>query len=194
MIRRRHPAQHLDATLVRVPALWLMLILGLAGCHHKRLAFVIPRGAQVPVELEAVPSPDSPPMIAALPPPELEPLPLPPPPPKPVPRRKPAPKEEAQPSSPVTSTPEIAALAIGSLSTGGDAAPQSQQQAQDMIASILKRIIALPARIADSQKRQIRQVRNFLDQAQKALNSGDAEGAKNLATKAGLLMNDLEKK
>jgi hypothetical protein len=37
-------------------------------------------------------------------------------------------------------------------------------------------------------------VRHFLDQAQQALNSGDADGAMNLATKAKLLMDDLEKK
>jgi len=94
----------------------------------------------------------------------------------------------------VVSEAEPAAVAIGALTTGGDAAPQSRQQAQDLIASILKRIAALPAKTADAQKRQIRQVRNFLDEAQKALKSGDAEGAKNLATKAKLLMDDLEKK
>ena len=95
----------------------------------------------------------------------------------------------------VASAPESAALAaIGTLSTGGDAAPQSQQQAQDLIASILKRIAALPAKIANPRSSRFSQIRNFIDQAQKALNSGDAEGAKNLATKAKLLMDDLEKK
>jgi hypothetical protein len=63
-----------------------------------------------------------------------------------------------------------------------------------MISSILKSLAALPARIADAQKRQVRQVRHFLDQAQQALNTGDTEGAKNLATKAHLLMDDLEKR
>jgi hypothetical protein len=95
----------------------------------------------------------------------------------------------------VASAPEPAALAaIGTLSTGGDAAPQSQQEAQDLVASIRRRIAALPARTADAQKKEIRQIQNFIDQAQKALKSGDAEGAKNLATKAKLLMDDLEKK
>jgi hypothetical protein len=86
------------------------------------------------------------------------------------------------------------AAAIGSLSSGGDSVGQSQQQAKDLIASILKRIAALPAKTADSKKGEVRQVKRFLDQAQQALNSGDADGAKNLATKAGLLMDDLEKK
>ena len=70
---------------------------------------------------------------------------------------------------------------------------KASSRRRDLIASILKRIAALPAK-TDAQKKQIRQIRNFIDQAQKALNSGDAEGARNLATKAGLLMDDLEKK
>jgi len=36
-------------------------------------------------------------------------------------------------------------------------------------------------------------VRNFRKDAQEALKSGDAEGAKTLATKAKLLLDDLEK-
>ena len=96
--------------------------------------------------------------------------------------------------STIASAAGPATLAIGTLTTGGDAAPQSQQQAQDLIASILKRIAALPAKTADGQKKQVRQIRNFLDQARKALNSGDAEGANNLAVKARVLMDDLEKK
>ena len=157
MIRRHHLAQRLFATLVRVPAMSLVLAVGLAGCRHKPAVFVIPQPAHAPIELETIPPPDSPPMIATLPAPELEPpLPLPEP-PKPAPRRRPAPKEEPQPPVQVASAPEPAALAIGTLSTGGDAAPQSQQQAQDLIASILKRIAALPANTANAQKKQIRQ-------------------------------------
>jgi hypothetical protein len=195
LIRRHHLAQRLAATLIRVPALLLVLAAGLTGCHHKPVPYVLPSAAHAPVDLEIIPLPDSPLMIAALPPPELEPpLPLPPSPPRPAPKRKSSPKEEPQPPVQVASAPEPAALAIGTLSAGGDAAPQSQQQAQDLIASILKQIAGLPASTANAQKKQIRQITNFIDQAKKALNSGDAEGARNLATKAKLLMDDLEKK
>jgi outer membrane biosynthesis protein TonB len=167
-------------------------VFGLAGCRHKTtLRPALPVGVLAPIELETIPPPDSLPTIATLPVPDLE---LPPEePPKPAPRRRPAPKEEPEPPVQVASAPEPAALAIGTLSTEGDAAPQTQQQAQGLIASILKRIAALSAK-TDAQKKQIRQIRNFIDQAQKALNSGDAEGARNLATKASLLMDDLEKK
>jgi hypothetical protein len=180
--------------LIRWPhlALALLLATGLAGCRHKIAAFTIPHGAQAPVALEEPQLPDPPPTIASLPVPELGPIS--PPAPTPAPRRRPtpAPKEEQPPTQVAEAAP--AELAIGTLSSGGDLAPQIQQQAQDMISSILKRIAALSTKTADAEKRQIRQVRHFLDQAQQALNTGDTEGAKNLATKAGLLMDDLEKK
>lgn len=170
----------------------LLLVAGLAGCRHKAPAFTIPRGVQAPVALDEPPTPDQPPMIASLPVPELPPISTPALSPAPRHRPNPTPKEE-QPATQVAEAAP-AELAIGTLSSGGDLAPQIQQQAQDMISSILKRIAALSAKTADAEKRQVRQVRHFLDQAQQALNSGDTEGAKNLATKARLLMDDLEKK
>jgi hypothetical protein len=176
-----------------LPTLALLLCAGLAGCRHKIAPYTIPLGAQAPLALEDPSSDEPPPVIAVQPPPDFGPLPSVNP-SVPVPRKRPIPKEETPPPSPAAGEPAPAQLAIGSLSTGTDATPQIQQQAQDMISSILKRITALPTRVADAQKRQIRQVRHFLDQAQQALNTGDTEGAKNLATKARLLMDDLEKK
>jgi hypothetical protein len=170
------------------------MVAGLGGCHRKIVRPALPLGSMAPIELETPLASNASPEIATLPPPELGPLP-PPPPAKPVPRRRPtpAPKEETQPPAQVASA-EPAALAIGALSSGGDQAPQSQQQARDLIGAILKRISALPAKTADANKKEISQVSHFLEQAQKALNSGDAEGAINLATKAKLLMDDLEKR
>jgi hypothetical protein len=197
LTRLHHLAHRFAGTLVRAgrnSAVALVLTAGLAGCRHKTVRYVLPQGAQVPIELETIPPPDSPPEIATLPPPELSP-PSPPEPPRPASRRRPAPapKEEPQPAVQIADA-ESAALAIGTLSTGGDTMPQAHQQAQDMIASILKRIAALPAKTADAQKKQLSQIHRFLDQAQRALNSDDAEAAQNLAIKARLLMDDLEKK
>jgi hypothetical protein len=196
MTRQRHPAQPLRGSLARAGLAVLLSALfvgGLGGCRRRVLRPVLPLASLAPIELEAATDPDSLPMIELVPRLEL-PLGSPPPPPaKPVPKRTPATKEEAQP--PVqAAAPESAALAIGVLSIGGDAAPQSQQTARDLIAAITKRIAALPSKIADARKNQVRQVKHFLDQAQQALNSGDADGAMNLATKAKLLMDDLEKK
>jgi ribosomal protein S20 len=62
-----------------------------------------------------------------------------------------------------------------------------------MIAANEKRLNALPAQIVEEQKAQISKVKTFQRQAQEALSSGDAEGAKTLATKAKLLLDDLSK-
>jgi ribosomal protein S20 len=91
----------------------------------------------------------------------------------------------------VDPSPEV--TAIGALTAGGQASPQTKQEAADLIASIEKRLNAWPAQTTDDQKAQISKVRNFLRDAQAALKSGDAEGAKTLATKAKLLLDDLEK-
>ena len=199
MSANRHPAVRLlrvFARGMRSPALALLLSVALAGCRHKVPSYTIPTAAQVPVEPVDAPSNQPAPVIATQPPPDFGPVP-PLHPPAPPPRRRSGPKEEpASPAPPAAETaPAPAELAIGSLSTGlEDAAPQIQQQARDIISSIQKRIAALSPRIADSQKREVRQVRHFLDQAQQALNTGDTVGAKNPATKASLLMDDLEKK
>lgn len=84
-------------------------------------------------------------------------------------------------------------VAIGALSTGGDTNPHAQQEASDLIASIERRLNGLSAQAAETEKTQISKIRNFQKQAQDALSSGDVEGAKTLATKAKLLLDDLEK-
>jgi hypothetical protein len=171
----------------------LLVCVGATGCRHKVQAYTIPLGAQVPVLLE-----DSPPIdegtIATLPLPDLGPLPETTP-TVPVPRKRPAtPREETQPTTAAPADAAPAELAIGNLSTGSDATPQIQQEAQAMISSILRQIAALSSRTADAQRRDLNKVRNFVKQAQQALNTGDMDGAKNLAVKAGVLMDELQKR
>jgi hypothetical protein len=145
----------------------------------------------LPVDLEATEPLDPGPTIAEETAPDFT-LPEPPVPPKPPARRRPAPKEE--PPVQVANGAEPAAIAIGNLTSGSDGTPQSQQQARDLIASILKRIKELPGKTVDAQKKELKEVHRFVDQAQQALTVGDADGAINLATKARVLMDDLEKK
>jgi ribosomal protein S20 len=95
------------------------------------------------------------------------------------------------PTASVEPSPEV--TAIGSLTAGGETNPQAKQEAAELIASIEKRLNAFTAQTTDDQKAQISKVRNFWRDAQAALKSGDAEGAKTLATKAKLLLDDLEK-
>jgi ribosomal protein S20 len=148
-----------------------------------------------PVALEEIPEPENLPTV------ETPPINLPPVPvatnagkpkrerKKPVPKAAPTP-EPAQIAS-VAPSPEE--TAIGALTAGGEASPQTKQDAADLIASSEKRLTALSAQKAEDQKAQVSKVKNFLKDAQDALKSGDAEGAKTLATKAKLLLDDLEK-
>jgi len=150
-----------------------------------------------PVALEDIPEPENLPMVAA----EQSNLP-------PVPavasaekpkreRKKPAPKapvpEPVQIAAVAPPPPSPEETAIGALTAGGEANPQTKQEAADLITSSEKRLNALPAQKAEDEKAQVSKVKNFLKDAQEALKTGDAEGAKTLATKAKLLLDDLEK-
>ena len=163
---------------------------------HKRPKVPVLPAVLAPVELETPPAPVNLPLLQA-PTEEL--------PPTPVaeaaasPRRErrrpvpkavvtPAPTDEGAETQPMTDE-----AAIGELTAGGMADPQAQQEARDLIASIQRRLNALPVETVKKQSSQINKVRNFWLQAQAAFNSGDAEGAKTLATKGKLLLDDLEK-
>ncbi len=171
------------------------LIVGLAGCRHKTQVATLPK-VLAPVELVDIPEPENLPMIEA---------PVVKPPPVPVltsagrPKRekkKPTPKVVApEPVQVASVTPPVSAeeTAIGALTAGGEASPQTKQEAADLIASIEKRLNALSAQKTENEKAQVSKVKNFLKDSQEALKSGDAEGAKTLATKAKLLLDDLEK-
>jgi ribosomal protein S20 len=168
------------------------LMLGLAGCRHKPQLAPLPPVLS-PVALEDIPEPDNLPMI------EIPQVKLPPVPvatnakPK-RPKKKPAPKATPEPEpTQVASAAPPEETAIGALTVGGEANPQTKQEAADLIASSEKRLNALSSQQSEDEKAQISKVKNFLKDAQDALKTGDAEGAKTLATKAKLLLDDLEK-
>ena len=169
------------------------LACALSGCRHQRPQVPVLPAVLAPVPLATVPPPKEAPMLT---PPEVT---LPPP---PVAAAAASPKRERRRVAPKTTVaaPEEAApepttdtATIGELTAGGAADPQAQQDATDLIVSIEKRLNALSAQTVKKQKSQINKVRNFWRQAQEALNSGDIEGAKTLATKAKLLLDDLDK-
>jgi len=172
----------------KAPALCALLVLGLAGCGHKPVKFHIPVAYPVPIEDTTSTTNDE---IEPVPPPEVAPLQWPEP-PRP-PRRRPAPPVDAStPSQPGNeAAPE---LSIGTLTTGGDASQQNIQQARELIASVDRRAMSLPPRITNAERPQLRQVQNYLDKAKQALNTGDAEGAVNLASKAQQLVDELERR
>jgi hypothetical protein len=170
------------------------LTLYVSGCHKKIQAAPPLPPIQDPVALLTQPLPDNPPMIE---PPEVR---MPPVPiasavshPKRE-RRRPAAKPAPEPTQVASAEPPPAeSSAIGALTSGGEANSRSQQEAADMIAANEKRLNTLSAQLVEEQKAQISKVKTFQRQAQEALNSGDVEGAKTLATKAKLLLDDLSK-
>jgi ribosomal protein S20 len=175
--------------------LCLGLTWGVSGCHKRVLAPQLPP-IMSPVDLATAPEPEQPPMVEE---PKVQ---LPPPPIASA-AAKPKRKRPAVAKAPATSPPEPVqsasadpapeVAAIGALTAGGDTNPRTHQEAADLIGSNDKRLNALSAQIVEEQKTQISKVRNFQRQAQEALSSGDAEGAKTLATKAKLLLDDLVK-
>jgi len=174
------------------------LTFGLSGCRHKRVLPPLPPIAE-PVDLAQLPSADPPAMIQ---PPDvtLPPIPIATgPSPRRERRRKTTPTTQNASGStqtPAADTPAAVSsddAAIGALSLGGEANPRAQREAADTIGSIDKRLNALPAPRVDEEKAQVSRIKNFLRQAQDALTSGDIEGATTLATKAKLLLDDLQK-
>lgn len=178
------------------------LVIGSAGCRH-RAAPVVPVAAQAPVALEPTPAPNLPPKVASVPtqPAPVSTIPL----PKQKARRArhkinpvPAPGQptmsasEAPPEEASVTLPPIAAV-IGSLTTGEDASPATRQHAADLIASNDKRLKALSTQEVADHRSAVTRVGNFDRDAETALNSGDASGAITLASKAQVLLDDLNK-
>lgn len=167
------------------------MMIVLCGCRHRVRVAPLPPVLK-PVPLVEVPQPASAPMLT---PPHIK---MPPVPVAsaaarlPRERRRPVVKDEAPPPV-VSPTPAQEAATIGALTAGGTGNSQTKQDAANLIASNDRRLNALPAQKAEEQKSEISTVKNFQHQAQDALNSGDAEGAMTLATKAKLLLDDLEK-
>jgi ribosomal protein S20 len=174
------------------------LTVGLGGCRRKAQVVILP-AVLTPVALEEIPAPENLPTVEA-PQTNLPPVPVTASAGKPKrERKKPAPKtapvpEPAQMAS-ATPPPLLSAeeTAIGALTAGGETNPQTKQEASDLITSSEKRLNALSAQKIEEEKAQVSKVKNFLKEAQDALKTGDAEGAKTLATKAKLLLDDLEK-
>jgi len=169
-----------------------VLCAGATGCRHKQKIVAMPAPPPATVPLDKAPSP---PLVATVPL-ETAPMPSAPPPKKvPKPRKKViappviAPPVEVSSAEPL---PEPGTI-IGSLTAGGDATPEKKQRAGELIADLEKRLAALPNNLAKMQRDGITRVRNFEREARKSLDSGDAEGAVTLATKAKLLLDDIMK-
>ncbi len=177
-----------------------LLLLGAVGCRHKPVPVAIQVPPPSPVPLELAPEPKNPPLVASVP---TQPIPLPrvtvPPPKKPKKVKKPVPAVQVAAAN-VPPNPAVAAAAapdpssaIGALTPGGEQVPELHQRAMELIVANDKRLSGLSADFKEKQKEQLIRVQNFQKQAQTALTAGDADGAYTLATKAKVLLDDLEK-
>jgi hypothetical protein len=178
---------------------------GLSGCHRKAKAVVLPQ-AQAPVVLAPPPASVDEVMVEA-PPVYVPPAPIAAAASKPKrERKKPSVPKVVPATVPTSASTQTAPVqvasagdaasegtAIGALTAGGEATSQTRQDALDLIAANEKRLNELSPEMLREKKSQINKIRNFERQAQEALSSGDAEGAKTLATKARLLIFDLDR-
>ena len=82
---------------------------------------------------------------------------------------------------------------VGDLSAGGESGPMVRQEAESVLKDNDRRLRAMPESQLHAQRSQVNKVKNFQRQARQALISSDFEGAKTLAVKAKLLLDDLEK-
>ncbi|MGA9671576.1 MAG: hypothetical protein WBQ94_20365 [Terracidiphilus sp.] len=183
-------------TPARVVA-WLIPFL-LVGCVHKNTTQVQPLAP--PIEDAPPPQPSLAP--ADLPPPVVT---VPPqtsstdananaqtqPPPKPPVRHKRPQQQPAPPPQPSQqATNESSGVsAIGQLSSG---APSDQkQQTSDSIAATEKGLNGITRGLNDQEQKTAAQIREWLKQARKALDSGDVDGAHTLVAKAKALLTEL---
>lgn len=183
-------------TMRRVAAILIgtAMLPALTGCFHKKAQAIVLPKSTAPVALATPPDTDRQPLVEA-PAVKVPPVPVAEAAAKPKrERRRPVVKPVVPAPVQVASVePTVEANPIGALTAGGEASPRAQQEVTDMLAAIDKRLASLSAAKVKDQAAQISKVKNFERQAQDALKSGDAEGARTLATKAKLLLDDLEK-
>lgn len=173
------------------------LAFGLSGCmrFHKAPKVPVLPPVLTPIPLVTVPPPANPPLI---PEPVVDLPPMPIAAAAATPRRErrrlaATPKNTTAPTEEAAPEPMTDEAAIGDLTAGGAANPEAQHEAASLIHTIQIRLNALSPQLARRQRTQVNRVRNFWKQAQEALNSGDVEGATTLATKAKLLLDDLDR-
>ena len=179
------------------------------GCHHRRAQPVL-LPQQTPVALVQVPEPDAPLVEAQTPKLPAIPIAQSAGKPKKVKKRAvkatagasaqqvaastaTAAKKPADVTAPSPAAKPDAVAGIGALTVGGEQSPKALQEANELLASNEHRLNTLSGDAAKAQAELVGKVRNFQKDAQLALVSGDAEGAKTLATKGKLLLDDLEK-
>jgi hypothetical protein len=109
---------------------------------------------------------------------------------KPAHKKKPdsASQQPVQQASNGSGTP-ASVSAIGELSSA--ASGDQRTETEDSINATEKGLTAITRSLNDTETKTAAQIREFLKQAREALNTGDVEGAANLAKKAKVLLAEL---
>jgi hypothetical protein len=192
-----------------------LLVVFCAGCSHKTSS--APQQAQAPplqtgkgtlppVSSTQQQEKSTSPLASPLPPPSAQSVPLPPPPPP----KKVRHRTKPAPPKPVDTPPEVAAQTtqvaaqptagsaagspIGQLTTGDSAqGEKTRHETLDLIGETQQGLMGIKRSLSNDEKTTAAQIRNYLKQAQQALETGDSDGAHLLATKAKALLDELTK-
>ena len=168
-------------------AAWLLPLL-LTGCFHKtQIAQNQPLAPPIedtpPPKPEPAPTNLAPPVVTI---PEKEPAPQPAPPPEPV-KKPPKHRKPASPNPQIASNAPVPA--IGVLSTNDP--PNIRQQTDTSIESTEKALNGITRKLSDQDQKIAAQIREDLKEAREALTAGDVDGARGLAVKAKVLLDEL---
>lgn len=106
----------------------------------------------------------------------------------------PVPAAVLPPPPPPTDGGVSDAAKLGELASGGQTGPKQHQDVAEKITAVEKRLSVLSSAVQEREQKQIAKVRLFSKEASDALKSGDVDGARILATKADLLLDDLTTK
>lgn len=172
----------------------------MSGCAHRQDAPATAQQTKTPNIYVPPPAPEELPPMEAKPPANVTDA-------KPVVAEEVKPKKKSKkpsaPPAPATVPPAVVlagqpetpaaqdAAKLGALGSGGDASSDQHRDVADKIVTVERRLNDLPATTQEKEQRQIAKVRLFSKEASDALKSGDVDGARILATKAELLLDDL---
>lgn len=189
-------AAKVDSKSLSLAITLALLSLVLTGCHKQIKAAAAP--VPPPFIGEGAPAIGVPPPTHVTPDATLEypETPAPEPAEKPKPVRKPVPAKPTAP--PQTATPPPATTAnpsvniLGTLSTGGEVSPALRDATNNLLRTIHQRMDNTPVDRQAQHHDQFERVRNFVHQADEAWKTGDVEGARTLATKARVLLDEIQ--
>lgn len=167
-----------------------LLLLLLTGCFHgqRQTAQIQPLAPP----LVETPPPEPPPEVTTAPEPpttaESTPEPEPEPPPQPEPKKhvrhhKSTPKDNTPAQA---ETADNSVPALGQISSGDP--PDLRLQTQNSINSIEQQLSGIRGNVSEQDKHTIEHIREFLNEAKKALATGDVDGASTLTAKAKVLL------